>query len=246
MLALGCGGGVPLLHGPHALAPGATTTGVGFSGQFITGAARNVVEAASRSEGSTPERDALLAKEGALQSAMDPAIAPFVGMRMGLAGDNEVGLSYTGRYLRFDGRHAFESGPWAWSLGAGVSATWNAPDQGDDAAGVRTSGSTGAVGFDVPLLVGWQSDAGVVSIWAGARGGAERIGAWSSSGEASSLALTHWHAGGTAGLAMGFRHIHVALELESAYHGVEGKFGTAEVEVHGVTLTPAGGLLFTF
>jgi hypothetical protein len=48
------------------------------------------------------------------------------------------------------------------------------------------------------------------------------------------------------GLTMGFRHVHVALELESAYHSVTGKLDTADVEVHGVTLTPAGGLVFTF
>jgi hypothetical protein len=242
--ALGCGGGAPLLHGAHALGPGMTTNSAGFSGVFTTGNLRDAVDAARASEPSTARRNELLAKEGTIVTALGPTIAPFLAMRLGLAGDNEIGVSYTGRLLRLDARHAFESGPWALSLGAGARGTWNQIDLGADPARPQVPAHAGSYGFDVPVLIGWRSDAGIVSVWGGPRGGLERIG--SSSSQDSTLDLTHWHAGGVAGLAMGFRHIHVALELEASYHGIQGSFGSGKVEVHGLTLTPAGGLLFTF
>jgi hypothetical protein len=247
LLAAGCGGGVPLLHGAHALSPGSTLTTAGFSGTFAAGSAREAIDAASTAP-SSPAGAQLLADESAVRRALAPAVAPFVGMRVGVPGDNEVGLSFTGRLLRLDARHAFESGPFAFSLGAAGRWTWSAPAAERDSAPASSTSRAMAYGFDVPLLFGWRSDAGVISLWAGARGGLERIVDRASSSAAAStpLDLTHWHAGGVAGLAVGFRHVHVAVELETSYHGVRGNVGISDVTVTGVTLTPAGGLLFTF
>jgi len=244
LLGVGCGGGVPLLHGAHALAPGSTTSAVGFSSTFTAGAARDAVDAARKSDTSTAQRDDLLIKQGVVAAALNPAVAPFLGMRVGLPGDNEAGLSYTGRFLRLDARHAFESGPWAWSVGLGANTSWSSADTGGDPAAAEVQRRAGSLGFDIPLLVGWRSDAGIVSIWGGARGGTERIGDWSS--ESNALGLTHWRVGGIAGLSLGFRHIHAAVELETSYHGIRGNFGGTAVNMKGVTLTPAGGLLFSF
>ena len=246
LFAAACGGGVPLLHGAHALSPGKTLTGVGFSGTFTAGAARDAMTAARTSDPSTPGRDELLAKDAAVTAALAPSVAPFVAMRIGLGGDNEVGFAYTGRFLRFDARHAFESGKWAFSAGAGARGSLNAANAGAESDGAASSPRAPAYGFDVPLLVGWRSAAGVVSLWGGARGGLDRIHSGSNEATPGSLNLTHWRAGGVVGLAIGFRHVHAAIELETSYHGVKGTFGSANVEVRGVTLTPAGGLLFTF
>jgi hypothetical protein len=246
-LLLGCGSGLPLLHGAHALSPGSTLTGVGFSSTFTGGAAREAVEAARRGDASSSERTELLTKHAAVMAALAPSVAPFVGMRLGIAGDNEVGLSYTGRFLRLDARHAFENGPWAFSVGAGGHGTLNSANPGTESASTPSPVSARSYGVDVPLLVGWRSDAGIVSLWGGARGGLARVEAPGSTGAGSSdLALTHWRAGAVAGLTMGFRYLHVALELETAYHGLKGTSGDAKVEVNGFTLTPAGGLLVTF
>ena len=247
LFAVGCGGGVPLLHGAHALSPGSTLTGLGFSGTFTAGDAREAVNAARASDPSTPQRGELLAKDGAVTAALAPSVAPFVAMRVGLPGDNEVGFSYTGRFLRFDARHAFESGKWAFSAGAGGRGSLNAATTVGESETATTSPRTPAIGFDVPLLVGWRSDAGIVSIWGGARGGFDRINSGgSTSTTPGSLDLTHWRAGGVVGLAVGFRHVHAAIELETSYHVVKGTFGGTNVEVQGVTLAPAGGVLFTF
>jgi hypothetical protein len=246
LLATACGGGVPLLHGAHALSPGTTATGVGFSGTITAAGARDAVDAARASDASSSGRNETLEKHTAVMAALAPGVAPFFAMRLGLPGDNEVGLSYTGRFLRLDARHAFESGPWAFSLGAGGRAMVS-PNPANEPATTSDSPSARAYGVDVPLLVGWRSDAGIVSLWGGARGGAARVNASvPSTTSPASLDLMHWHAGAVVGLALGFRHVHAAVELETGYHGLRGTSGDAKVEVQGVTLTPAGGLLFTF
>jgi hypothetical protein len=235
------------LHGAHALSPGTTMTAAGFSGTFTAGAARSAVEAARASDVSTPGRDELLAKSGVVGTALAPGVAPFVSMRIGLAGDNEVGISYTGRYLRLDGRHVFESGKWAFSLGAGARGSLDASNAAAEPGSTSTTPRPRGFGFDVPLLVGWRSAAGVVSLWGGARGGFDRVhAAASSSVVTSDLDLTHWRVGGVAGLSIGFRHVHAGIELEASYNGIKGSWGNREVELGGVTLTPAGAILFTF
>jgi hypothetical protein len=247
LLVVGCGGGVPLLHGAHALSPGSTLTAVGFSGTFAAGGAQKAIDDARASDTSTPGRDGLLAKSGAASAALAPGVAPFVSMRIGLAGDNEVGFSYTGRFLRFDARHVFESGKWAASLGAGARGSLNATNTAAEPESTSNASRTRGYGFDVPLLVGWRSTAGIVSLWGGARGGFDRVDAAGSSNVGTSdLDLTHWRVGGVAGLAIGFRHIHAGIELETSYHRIKGTAGSAEVELSGVSLAPAGGVLFTF
>src|SRR5258708_26793699 len=87
VVVAGCAGGGPLLHGAHALGPGATAQGAGFSGTFATGD----VKAAARATRSA-DRDAAA-------DAIAPGVAPWVGARVGIGGENEAGLTYTGRSL---------------------------------------------------------------------------------------------------------------------------------------------------
>ena len=242
LLSIGCGAGVPLLHGAHALSPGKVTSGVGFSGVFTAGGLRDAVEAGRRYDPATGTNRDIGTESGAVVAGAGPGVAPFVGMRVGIAGDNEAGLSFTGRSLRLDARHAFESGPFALSLGAGASRTIDSVKNSEALPQQAPGDHTIVYGGDVPVLFGWRSDAGVVSLWAGARGGFEKIG---QSG-APRTDLTHWSVGGLAGLAMGFRHVHVGLGLETAYHWVSGTYADYGVKVHGLTLTPCGGLLLTF
>jgi hypothetical protein len=66
-----------------------------------------------------------------------------------------------------------------------------------------------------------------------------------------------FYAGLTAGARVGFRHVHLALELNAAYHAVDGSFRptmslgggagpSASSSVQQISLTPAGALEFTF
>jgi len=226
VLVAGCAGGGPLLHGAHALGPGATAQGAGFSGTFAAGD----VKAAARAARSA-DRDAAA-------DAIAPGVAPWVGARVGIGGENEAGLTYTGRSLRLDARHAFEDGPRALSIGAGVSGILRSSDERRYADGSYSTSPWG-FGFDVPILVGWRSDAGVVTLWAGARGGIDSI-RW------SDVDLQHRYIGTVTGLGLGFRHVHAALELDAYYQSVSGSLSGDDVRLSGLTLAPAAALLLTF
>jgi hypothetical protein len=60
------------------------------------------------------------------------------------------------------------------------------------------------------------------------------------------LSATRFYAGGVAGVAGGFRHVHVAFEIDAAYQTISGAFNANQVTVSGVSVTPAGGVWWTF
>jgi hypothetical protein len=229
LLTTACGGGVPLFHGAHTLGRGATAQGAGFSGTFALGDARSA--AASQA----PEQSAAI-------DALAPRVAPWVNARIGLGAESEAGLTYTARAIRLDARHAFEDGSVALSVGAGASGILRTRDPVIEGNTVRSA--PGGFGFDVPVLVGWRSDAGVVTLWAGARGGFEMLGADRST--AHELDLRRWYGGAVVGFGLGFRHVHGAIELDTYYQSVSGSLGAQNVRLTGVTLTPGAGLILTF
>lgn len=246
VLTCGCAGGAPLLHGAHTLGPGSTAMGAGFSGTFSNGSFSSAMSSSPAEPGADPRVASARAK--AVGAAIAPGVAPWVSARVGLPGDNEVGLTYMGRSARFDLRHAFEWDTIALSIGVGADALW-----GDTESTTGTgidAGSTAIRGYgaDVPVVVGWRSAAGVVTLWAGARGGGEQINDKSSSGAAvgPALDLQRWYVGPVIGMALGFRHLHGALELDTYYQHVGGTYFDAHVGVTGVTIAPAGALILTF
>jgi hypothetical protein len=224
-----CGGGAPLLHGAHTLATGDTAQGAGFSGTFAVGDARAAVQSSNES-----------VHQAALD-ALAPGVAPWVNARIGIGADSEAGITYTGRAVRFDARHAFEDDSTAISIGAGASGVLRGEERtAPDGVTVAPAG----FGFDVPILFGWRSSAGVVTFWAGARGGFEKVAADASA--ASAIDLKRWYGGGVFGFALGFRHVHGAIELDGSYQNVSGSMGGSDVRLSGVTLTPGTALVVTF
>lgn len=238
-----CGGGGPLLHPAHPLAPGAVTVGAGLSGQV----ALKPLPSSSSSNG------AAAATAPSLQDlGVSPGVSPWIGGRMGVAGDNDFGLAYTGRTLRLDGRHAFLLGKsGAISLGLGADAVMaHRPGETQDASGVFGGGA------DVPLLIGWRSTSDLYSIWFGPRGGFEilrgdlQIPSTTGTTALDDVTARHFYGMLVAGLRVGFRHVHVAIELDAAYHRVDGTFREGKVEtstsVQQFTLTPAGAIEISF
>lgn len=252
----GCGGGVPLLHGAHVLHDREVAVGAGFSGTFATGEPSDValrarkVDVPPGSETPATPAPADVARATAVLMTMSPAVAPWVNARIGLRGDNEAGLTYSGRAIRADVRHAFYDGNMAWSVGAGAS--WVAAVPGDEPPGaVDVRLDWRSAGVDVPLLVGWRSTAGIVTAWGGARGGFERVAgdvllAGPSGLSSSSMDLKRWYAGALLGLGFGFRHVHGTIELDATYQSVSGSAGPYDVGVRGITVAPAAGLVATF
>jgi hypothetical protein len=240
------------LHGAHPLRERETSVGAGFSGTFATGdpATLRSRVAQTASANSAPGDPAELARATAVLLTMAPAVAPWVSARLGLQGNNEVGLTYSGRAAGFDARHAFVDDAWALSVGLGASWIGTAPSDQPSASNVTLDWRS--AGVDVPILVGWRSTAGVVSLWAGARAGFERVAGhgvlYTSADQSSSgnLDLARVYGGGVVGLGFGFRHLHGTLELDATYQNVSGSVGAFDVRVRGVTLAPAAGLVATF
>ncbi len=146
---------------------------------------------------------------------------------MGLAGSNEAGLTYSGRSIRLDARHAFPIGKAALSVGLGASAVM--AQQPTDANGGNSGGVYGA-GADVPVLIGVRNSTDLYAFWFGPRGGFEILGGRIQPGDPTTLddiQARHFYAGLTAGARVGFRHVHLALELNASYHYVNGTFSPA-------------------
>lgn len=231
--ALGCGGGAPLFHPAHVLRPGKVSAGAGVSGQLALVPQSRALHGEPRSAGK-------------LESlTVAPAAAPWLGARMGLTGDNEGGLTYTGRALRLDGRHAFTFGDLTLSLGLGASAV-SALRPGEGADGAQVFGG----GLDVPVLFGFRSASDLYAFWFGPRVGLELLsGHVADPGGAPGLVDArgrHLFAGLVLGVRAGFRHVHAALEVSAAYHRADGTVGSAELHLDQVSLTPGGALVLSF
>jgi hypothetical protein len=224
LLLTGCGGGAPLLHPAHVLAPGFVAFGAGASGQLMVRPSANAKDESLR------------------RLSVAPGVAPVVAARIGVPGANEVGLTYTGRSVRADARHAFQRGDAALSVGLGASMVLPGRPPGN-ASGNDVYGA----GADVPIVVGARSRGDAYAIWAGARGGFELLsGNVGDAGTARDVSVRHVYGGGLVGVRGGFRHVHVAIEVDAAYHRASGTIGPDERTIDGFVLTPAGALIVTF
>jgi hypothetical protein len=180
-----------------------------------------------------------------VRAALGPGLAPVVGGRVGLGDSLEGGIVYTGRGARLDLRSSFGlSTHWAFSAGIGGTAIWTGSEEGPSPAGLDLASLHGW-GADVPVLVGYASDADLYMLWVGARCGWQHAG----TGDAA-VSATIAAAGGVLGIAVGFRHVHVAMELDVAYASTWGEVsahGTAlHVREDGLTLVPAGAVWWRF
>lgn len=260
----GCGGGAALLHGAHVLDEGETSAGAGVSGTFVSGSAASDLTAAravplAAGAGGTPtvataaQKEAY-AKGAAAVLALGPGVAPWIGARVGLPYDSEAGLTFTGRQMRIDGRHAFESERFALSIGLGLSAVVvqnEASSRELAGLGVAQKAGNGSLGFDVPVLAGWRSRSDIVSLWIGPRFGLERMAGEVTFGTdappaTGDLSIERWYYGGVAGLSVGFRHLHAAIEVDAYGQSYEATLAGNDVKGTGLTVAPSAALLATF
>lgn len=190
--------------------------------------------------------------------AVAPGVAPWVAARAGLPGSNEGGVTYTGRSVRVDARHAFDLDGAALSLGLGGSVLLRDRAGGDP----DSSGVTGG-GLDLPVLFGWTSQSEIYTIWVGPRGGFEVLTTRVQPSEPAEepeegfldVDARHFHVGAVLGLRVGFRHVHVAVEVNGAYHHADGTIQDArsaasrpaiEASLDEASITPSGALIITF
>jgi hypothetical protein len=186
--------------------------------------------------------------------AVSPGVAPWVSARMGFEGENEGGLTWSGRTIRLDARHAFNFGPkLALSIGLGGSAVVARRPGDQDGSSVYGGGG------DVPLLFGYRSAGDILSLWIGPRAGFELFSGQYQLGDTGfyNAQGRHFYATLVAGVRLGFRHVHVAIELDGGYHAATGTFkattasgtptgASTSTNVQQITLVPAGALEVTF
>jgi hypothetical protein len=151
-------------------------------------------------------------------------------------------------------RRSFDDGAWSLSLGVGASAALYGRQQGTDLPNVNLQALHG-YGGDIPVLVGWQSTGGIYMLWTGLRGGFERVIVEQVTSEPKDVTFgtppirldaTRAYGGAVLGVATGFNHVHVALEIAAAYQSASGTYNGNEATVRGVTLTPASALWWSF
>lgn len=255
-----CGGGSPLLHPARVLPSGDVRAATGLSAHVVPGALANDLSAARTNAAAdplapgAPGSNPTYAKGALVAAAVAPGLAPFAAARVGIGQQLEAGLAYTGRGVRVDVRRGFGDGAWTYSAGLGGTAALYGRQQGSNLPNVDL-GSLRGYGFDVPLLAGWESPAGIYRLWFGARGGFERVTVENLTSEPKSVTIgtppigleaNRFYGAGVVGLAVGFKHVHVALEGSVAYQLVRGSYNQTSVSVNGLTIAPATALWWTF
>ena len=258
--SVGCGGGVPLLYPARTLAAGDVRASGGTSGSFVVGSLANDVSAARTDMArgpvvpGSPGADPTYAKGALVLAAVAPGMAPYVSGRVGLGGRFEGGVTYTGRVAHVDARRSFDWNDVSLSVGFGMEVPiYGDPDTTTlpqiDLSSIR------GFGADVPVLIGWQSAARVYMVWGGVRAGWDHtnVGAAAAAEPRSpdidaplTLSCDRFYGAGVVGLAAGFRHVHVALELDVAYQTVSGTFNATPVTLQGLSMAPATALWWTF
>ncbi len=229
------------MHPAHALGTGEVTMGAGVSSQFVLGegddkirAARDAVGPGGAIAANTPEEQTYV--EGAMAETLSgPGLAPWVGARTGVGYTTDVGLTYTGRRARLDGRHAFEDKNVALSAGLGASAILAHPTQSGDSTPEYQnvpgfdSGPTRGWGFDVPVIAGWRSSPALLQFWGGVRGGYDRMVGHAilqidpaGTVEEDEFEGSRWFALGLVGLSLGIDPVLVAVELDAGFMGGKG------------------------
>jgi hypothetical protein len=241
-----------MLHPAQALGPAEVRAAAGFSGNVaggdLAGALHDAKNEATTS--ASPPRDATFARGALAAAAVGPGLAPWVAARVGLGASFDAGLAYSGRALRADVRRAFALSPgWAASVGAGGSTVLGGRPEGGELPDVDV-GALHGWGADLPVLVGFESDGQLYTAWLGVRAGWEHVDISSASdGSGRSLpglAATRLWAGGIFGVAVGFRHVHVAIELDASYASISGDYAGIHGTVQGLVLAPASALWWRF
>jgi hypothetical protein len=259
----GCGGGAPLLHPVHPLAPEHVAMGAGVSTQIVAGDAAAVIDDAreAMSDGaidSNAERHRFV--KGALAySLLAPGLAPWVGARVGIGHSAEAGVTYTARAVRIDGRYALTDDAFALSGGLGASGVLARPgsdppgefrgDRDEKIPGLDLGGVSG-FGMDLPLLAGWRSPSNLWQVWLGARGGFERLRGTAalhvdvdpSVSDEARFEASRWYALGVVGFGVSLHPVTVALEIDAGYQHGSGLVmldsGRQDGSLDGISVTP--------
>lgn len=271
----GCGGAAPLLHPAQTLPVDRVDLGAGVSGNFGSSGVRQAIDRGRSAAGqplTNPVRAAEYAEGILTQALIAPGTTPWVAARTGVAENMEAGLTYTGRGLRLDGRHAWPAGDqWTLSVGLGASALLLTPERAQGRAAeapteqsnpqAELEASAKGWGLDLPILLGYRMLEGFGDVWLGPRLGFERLAGDVRvvDSEPGFLELdvsgSRLWAGLLAGFSLGIPPVWIRFELSATYHRLSGELESADdarpldfdaVEASGWTFAPSGALVGKF
>jgi hypothetical protein len=198
---------------------------------------------------------------GVALAVMPPSSGFEVSLRTGVVENLDVGLRYSANALRIDGKYRIaqqvdKEKRWDIAAGVGVSKYLFKHPIFDVLEFVKVDEFSR---WDVEVPVYFSAELGEVLMLYGAPKYVysrtnldQQLVRVSESGtiggqEFDLPLLVHTHfAGATAGLALGFRHVHLMLELTGGYTVCSPRLFGDVRRLGGVTLYPAGGLSFRF
>ncbi len=180
LVTSGCGGAMPQLHPAKPLASGSVEMAAGLSSDLALGETHQRIREGRATEPAQAAEEMQRFADGAFRQALlAPGLAPWLSGRVGISGNNEAQLSYSGRRIRLGFRHALPLDELWLSFGAGAASVHARGAGHEPPAGPGLKGfdwRADGWGVDLPLSIGWQSQGEIVALWGGLRLGFERLG----------------------------------------------------------------------
>jgi len=258
----GCAATMPLLAEPRLIREGevrfqagaAAATPIAGDGDAIR-AGRDRLAAPEVVGDDRPTTELVLPAVAAGFAAR-PGVAPVTRATMALSRQVEANLHFSGRdahaggrYLLWEARSA-DAGAATFSVGLDGHALLQG--RSTDSYINATSETVRGFGAAVPMILGWQSDAGLLIAYFGAIVGYERITAKiltqqpDNTFTSRGMTLGRLHVTGTLGVGVGFRRVRVIVELGVRRDGIAAELGEVSRNVDIWSLTPAFSAGFNF
>ncbi len=204
-----------------------------------------------------PRREGAVLPGLAVALAARPGVAPVLRATTGITRGFEGTVRYSGRdvgagvrAMLFESRTE-DAGATTLSIGLdGRALLRNRPEDGQ-LTGVVTDDVRG-FGGAVPVVLGWQSDAGLVVGYVATTVGFDRVQgrvaltAFEDPAPARALDVARWWATGTLGLGVGFRRVRVVVELGVQRDWLRVDSEGARADVRLWSLAPAFAVMSTF
>lgn len=255
--SLGCAATAPLLAEPRLVREGDVRLQVGGAAAAPVGgdldairAGRQQLDAAEIPPPDDEKTTRELLPATVVGFGARPGVAPVVRTTLSLSKQIEASLHYGGRDARVGGRYllwesrSVDAGATTLSIGGDGHVLLRGRPEDGYLNGVASQNVRG-YGVAAPIILGWQSDGGLLIAYAGAMVGYERVtGTIAFTGRtgtapARDVVIGRVHVTGTLGIGMGFRRVRVILELGARRDFINAKIGDESARVALISLTPA-------
>lgn len=264
-LCVGCAATLPTLAEPRLVREGDVRVQVGGAAAApIAGditpmrEGRAALDAAETPPEDTPENRAKLLPAAAIAFGARPGVAPLVRSSLSLSKDFEATLQYGGRDAAVSGRYmlwerrSVDAGAVTLTVGGLAHVLLRGRPEDGYLRGVLSDNVFGG-GAAIPIVLGWQSDAGLLIGYLGAIVGYERVtgtiaytGQTGTSARALDVEIGRVHASATLGVGLGFRRVRVIAELGARRDWLNASIDDQSRRLALLSLTPAFALGVSF